>query len=157
MLKRRLHINNVPSKIILGHLLPKNNDPTDKVEAFTATTLMVCVNLIVVLRHTVLYNTAYLIHIMELNRERTEALLIDSAAGCDTDVKDMASKVYGAVPQRIKDVIRTRNDEIHFIIEDTILEESTYEFSIPISTREGSHSVAATPLPIHLAATVTTV
>ncbi len=75
---------------------------------------------------------AYLIHIMGLSREVAKALLIDAAAGWDRK-DDTSLKVgFGVVPRRIEDILKTRDDEIKFLLSGTISEYETYTYNIPI-------------------------
>ena len=81
---------------------------------------------------------AYLIHVMNLSREAAKALLIDSAAGWNTDSRMRTIIGYGAVPIKIRDVINCRSDEIRFFINGTVLDYETYTSTIPLpSTRSG--------------------
>lgn len=57
---------------------------------------------------------AYLIHTLGFSREIAKALLIDSAAGWNTDMSQKYSVGYGVVPKRIEDVIKSQDDEIKF-------------------------------------------
>lgn len=77
---------------------------------------------------------AYLIHIMGLTKEAAKALIIDSAARWNTNLKKITLIGYGTVPQRIEDIIRTPDDEIRFIISSTVQGYETYSSDIPIPT-----------------------
>lgn len=75
---------------------------------------------------------AYLIHVMGMTKEAAKALLIDSAAGWDNDIKNIALIGYGCVPMRIEDIIRCKDDEIRFFINGNILDYDTYTSDIPV-------------------------
>lgn len=86
---------------------------------------------------------AYLIHVMGLSREVAKALLIDSAAGWNR--KDDGSHMigYGIVPKRIEEILRSRDDEIRFVMSGTIEEYETYTYSIPVPQDMGMHPYLA--------------
>lgn len=75
---------------------------------------------------------AYLICRMGLSREVAKALLIDSAAKWDRQDNVSFNVGYGVVPVRIEDILKTRDDEIRFIITNTITEYETFTYNIPI-------------------------
>ena len=79
---------------------------------------------------------AYLIYVMGLSRESAKALLIDSAAGWNTDIKNITLKGYGAVPVKIDKILQTPNDEIRFILEGNVLDWETYNMRLPIPFRK---------------------
>ena len=80
---------------------------------------------------------AYLIHIMGLTKEAAKALLIDSAIGWNTNVRDIALIGYGIVPRRIEDIIKCRDDEIRFFISGNVLDYETYTNDIPVPYSKG--------------------
>lgn len=82
---------------------------------------------------------AYLIHVMGLSREVAKALLIDSAANWrgNGDVTDELG--YGVVPKRIEDILRTREDEIKFVVTGTAEDYETYTYSLPVPVVNGKH------------------
>lgn len=86
---------------------------------------------------------AYLIHMMGLSRELAKALLIDSAAGWKR--KDDGSHMvgYGIVPKKIEEILRSRDDEIRFVMSGTIEEYETYTYSIPVPQNMGMHPYLA--------------
>lgn len=86
---------------------------------------------------------AYLIHMMGLSRELAKALLIDSAAGWNR--KDDGSHMmgYGVVPKRIEEILRSRDDEIRFVMSGTIEEYETFTYSIPVPQNMGMHPYLA--------------
>lgn len=79
---------------------------------------------------------AYLINIMGLSREVAKALLIDSAAGWNRKDDSSLKVGYGVVPRKIEDILKTRDDEIKFLLSGTISEYETYTYNIPIPRDE---------------------
>lgn len=79
---------------------------------------------------------AYLIHKMGLSREVAKALLIDAAAGWDRKDDSSLKIGYGVVPRRIEDILKTEENEIKFILSNTISEYETYTYNIPIPRDE---------------------
>ena len=75
---------------------------------------------------------AYLINKMGLSREVAKALLIDAAAGWDRKDDSSLKIGYGVVPRRIEDILKTNDNEIKFILSNTISEYETYTYNIPI-------------------------
>lgn len=75
---------------------------------------------------------AYLIHIMGLSRETAKALLIDAAAGWNRKDDISHSIGYGVVPIRIRDVLKSANDEIRFILTGSSEEYETYTYNLPV-------------------------
>lgn len=76
---------------------------------------------------------AYLIEIMGMSREVAKALIIDSAANWGK--KDNLEYIgYGVVPKKIGDIIKSRNDEIRFIISGVSEKYDTYAYNIPVPT-----------------------
>lgn len=75
---------------------------------------------------------AYLINTMGLSREVAKALLIDAAAGWDRKDDSSLKIGYGVVPRRIEDILKTNDNEIKFILSNTISEYETYTYNIPI-------------------------
>ncbi len=66
---------------------------------------------------------AYLIYKMHLSCESAKALLIDSSISWNQH-SDMNTLGYGVVPIHINDVIKSRNDEIKFLITGTVTDLS---------------------------------
>ena len=85
---------------------------------------------------------AYLINIMNLPREAAKALIIDSAAGWNTEIKDMPLLGYGEVPQRIESILKTDDDEIKFIISGRSSAYMTYAYNIPVPAMKGKYPYA---------------
>ena len=81
---------------------------------------------------------AYLMHVMNLTREAAKALIIDSAAGWNTDISNILLSGYGRVPLKISDIISSRDDEIRFFINGTVREYDTFTPFLPVpSTQKG--------------------
>lgn len=79
---------------------------------------------------------AYMISKLGLSREAAKALLIDSAAGWARKDDTSFSVGYGIVPIRIEDIIKTKEDEIRFVITNRIMDYETYTYNIPIPQNE---------------------
>lgn len=75
---------------------------------------------------------AFLINKMGLSREVAKALLIDAAAGWNRKDDSSLKMGYGVVPRRIEDILKTEENEIKFILSNTISEYETYTYNIPI-------------------------
>lgn len=75
---------------------------------------------------------AYLIEVMGLTREVAKALIIDSAYGWKDLPKNHDYIGTGVVPQNIKDVLETPNDEIRFIVQGVSDKWNTYNYNLPI-------------------------
>jgi hypothetical protein len=82
---------------------------------------------------------AYLIHKIGFSREVTKALIIDSAADWDRQDNITYAKGYGIVPKNINDIIKSKNDEIRFIMNGTIDEYETYTYNIPVPQNKNAH------------------
>ena len=81
---------------------------------------------------------AYLMHVMNLTKEAAKALIIDAAAGWNTDISNITLLGYGNVPRRIEDIINTQDDEIRFFINSTSIDYDTYTSNIPVPcTKKG--------------------
>jgi len=86
---------------------------------------------------------AYLINVMGLRREVAKALLIDSAAGWAVS-EDSSTKIgYGIVPIKIDDIVRSKDDEIRFILMGNTQEYNTYNYNIPVSVVNDTHPFVA--------------
>lgn len=79
---------------------------------------------------------AFLIHILGLPRELAKALIIDSAISWQKEnMTNLNTKGYGVVPKHIQEIIKSKKDEIKFLINSESLEYQTYNHNIyvPIS------------------------
>lgn len=75
---------------------------------------------------------AYLIYNLGFSREVAKALIIDSAASWDRKDGASHSLGYGVVPIKIDDIIKTKDDEIRFIMTGSSNAYETYTYNIPI-------------------------
>lgn len=89
---------------------------------------------------------AYLIEVLGLSRETAKALLIDSAVGWD-DLMSNQNLIpligYGVVPIHIKDIIRSKDDEIKFIINGVSEMYDTYNYKLPVPISNERHPFVA--------------
>jgi hypothetical protein len=89
---------------------------------------------------------AYLIEIMGLSREVAKALIVDAAAGWnDTgNNQDLAPFVgHGAVPIKLDDIVKSKDDEIKFIMSGTSEQYDTYAYNLPVPVNKGAHPFIA--------------
>lgn len=77
---------------------------------------------------------SYLIDILGLNRELAKALLIDAAKGWNYRPTPERISLFGhgIVPIKIEDIVKTKDDEIKFLITDVSEEWNTYNYSFPV-------------------------
>lgn len=75
---------------------------------------------------------AYLIEVAGLSREVAKALIIDSATGWRNKIYSSELIGYGVVPINIEDIIKTPKDEIKFMITESVKEQETYNYNIPV-------------------------
>jgi len=75
---------------------------------------------------------AYLVYVLGLNREIAKALLIDAASGWDNTNQLLFKIGYGIVPKRIEDVVKSKDDEIKFILYSSSEQYNTYNYNIPV-------------------------
>jgi len=75
---------------------------------------------------------AYLINIIGLSREIAKALIIDSATEWEKIGASVKTIGYGIVPKRIEDIIKSKDDEIRFILSGVSEKYDTYNFNIPV-------------------------
>ncbi|WP_405376665.1 S8 family peptidase [Pseudobutyrivibrio sp.] len=80
---------------------------------------------------------AFLVYKMGLSREVAKALIIDAAAGWQPEDCVESFKGYGIVPTHINDILRTKDDEMRFVISNVIDEYETYTYSLPIPVVNG--------------------
>lgn len=69
---------------------------------------------------------------MNLTREAAKALLIDSSAGWNYNPKFKDYIGYGLVPMHIEEILKTKKNEIRFILTGKSNSYMTYNYSIPI-------------------------
>lgn len=82
---------------------------------------------------------AYLIHTLGFSREIAKALLIDSAAGWNTDMSQKYSVGYGVVPKKIDEVVKSNDEEIKFFITGLADEYEVYNYNIPVPVVNNTH------------------
>ena len=84
---------------------------------------------------------SYLIDILGLNREIAKAMIIDAARGWNESPTPEEVAVYGhgTVPIRIEDIVRTKDDEIKFLVTDVSEKWNTYNYHFPIPLKDGSY------------------
>ncbi|MDR2976287.1 MAG: S8 family peptidase [Streptococcaceae bacterium] len=91
---------------------------------------------------------SYLIDVMDLPREVAKAMLIDSAIGWENDLSYDSIKLtgYGIVPQKIDDILKSKNDEIKFVLSGVSEKFNTYnyKFPVPISDEKYPYIAKAT-------------
>ncbi len=86
---------------------------------------------------------AYLIQVIGFSREIAKALIIDSAAGWEHDDSEIDSVGYGVVPVKISDILRSKDDEIRFLMTGTKELYDTYNYSIPVPVYKEKHPFIA--------------
>lgn len=88
---------------------------------------------------------SYLIDIIGLSKEVAKALLIDSAIGWDKEVdfNQLALIGNGIVPIKIEDIIKSKDDEIRFVVEGTSEKYDTYNYSFPVPLYQEKHPFVA--------------
>ena len=89
---------------------------------------------------------AYLIEVLGLSREIAKALIVDSAAGWSDTVSNqkIAPLVgYGVVPVHIEDVVKSRDDEIRFVVNGVSEMYDTYTYNLPVPTHNEKYPFIA--------------
>lgn len=81
---------------------------------------------------------AFLICRMGFTREEAKALLIDAAVGWQREGQTVDSKVmgFGVVPQHINDILKSRDDEIRFLVSGEVKSASSYVYGIPVPSEK---------------------
>lgn len=85
---------------------------------------------------------AYLIEVLGLSREVAKALIVDAAAGWEDtgNNQDLAPFVgHGAVPTKIDDIVKSKDDEIKFVMSGVSTEYDTYAYNIPVPVSNDMH------------------
>lgn len=75
---------------------------------------------------------AFLMYRMHLSKEVAKALLIDAAAEWQNSYGRVNQIGYGIVPVHISQILKTRSDEIRFIISYVAEEYESYTYDIPV-------------------------
>ena len=88
---------------------------------------------------------SYLIDVLGLNREVAKALLIDSARGWEENPTPEKVAVYGhgIVPIKIEDIIKTKEDEIKFLVYDVSEKWNTYNYHFPVPLKDEKYPYVA--------------
>ena len=85
----------------------------------------------------------YLMSILGLSREEAKALLIHSSTTWQKQKFDIFKIGHGVVPQRIENVVNTKEDEIQFIISGVSEKYDTYNYKLPIPVHQNKHPFIA--------------
>lgn len=77
---------------------------------------------------------SYLIDVLGLSREIAKALIIDAARGWKEKPtpEEVALYGHGVVPIKIDDIVKTRTDEIKFLVSDISEKWNTYSYYFPV-------------------------
>lgn len=88
---------------------------------------------------------SYLIDVLGFNREIAKALIIDSARGWNWEISDEEIAYYGhgVVPIHINDILKTKKDEIKFMISDISEKWNSYNYNFPIPLNDDKYSFVA--------------
>lgn len=88
---------------------------------------------------------SYLIDIMGLNKEVAKALLIDSAIGWhpNNTLEDLSTRGHGVVPVRIEDIIRSKSDEIKFVVSGISEKYDTFNYNFPVPIHQNKYPFVA--------------
>lgn len=88
---------------------------------------------------------SYLIDVLGLNREIAKAMIIDAARGWNQSPTPETVALYGhgVVPIRIEDIIKTKDDEIKFIVTDVSEKWNTYNYHFPIPLKDNNYPYIA--------------
>lgn len=88
---------------------------------------------------------SYLIDILGINRELAKAMIIDSARSWHNEpsISDIALYGHGIVPIRIEDIIKTKDDEIKFLVSDISEKWNTYNYHFPIPLHDDKYPYIA--------------
>ncbi|MFV0289169.1 MAG: S8 family peptidase [Mycoplasmatales bacterium] len=77
---------------------------------------------------------SYLIDIMGFNREIAKSLIIDCAIGWEQDLETevLQKKGHGVVPIHIEEIIKSKDDEIKFVVSGISEAFDTYNYKFPV-------------------------
>lgn len=77
---------------------------------------------------------AYLIHIVGFSKEEAKALIIDSAESWGNKYTEDEIQLlgHGIVPISINDIIKSKDDEIRFVVSGYVEKYETYNYTLPI-------------------------
>jgi hypothetical protein len=85
---------------------------------------------------------AYLIEVLGLSREVAKALIVDAAADWNDTGNDQSLAPFighGAVPVKIDDIVKSKDDEIKFVMSGISTEYDTYAYNIPVPINNDAH------------------
>lgn len=85
---------------------------------------------------------AYLIEVLGLSREVAKALLVDAAADWDDTGNNQALAPligHGVIPVKIDDIVKSKDDEIKFIMSGISELYDTYAYNLPVPINKGMH------------------
>lgn len=88
----------------------------------------------------------FLIEVLGFSREVAKALIVDAAARWDDTGNDPKASVlvgYGIVPQHIDEIVRSKDNEIKFIIDMVSEEYDTYTYNLPVPIDNNKHPFIA--------------
>lgn len=88
---------------------------------------------------------AYLIHILGFSKEEAKALIIDSAEKWGNKYKEEQIELigHGVVPIDINNIIKSKNDEIRFVISGYAEMYETYNLTLPIPIHDNKYPFIA--------------
>lgn len=87
---------------------------------------------------------AYLVNILGLSREVAKALIINSATTWTSNELENSFYIgHGVVPLKIDDILKSKNDEITFILSGIKEEYDTYTYNLPIPVIKEKHPFVA--------------
>ncbi|MCE5825718.1 S8 family peptidase [Staphylococcus pseudintermedius] len=87
----------------------------------------------------------YLIEVMGLNKEVAKALLIDSSIdwGTQKSTDDLSTMGHGIVPIKINEILKSKNDEIKFIVSGTSEKYDTFNYNFPVPIHNNGYPYVA--------------
>ena len=88
---------------------------------------------------------SYLMDVLGLNREVAKALIIDAARGWEEkpSPEEVALYGHGIVPIHIDDIVRTKEDEIKFVVSDISEKWNTYNYHFPVPLKDDKYPYIA--------------
>ena len=89
---------------------------------------------------------AYLMEVLGLSREVAKALVVDAATGWEDTGNDQSIAPligHGLVPTKIDDIVKSKDDEIKFVINGISEKYDTYTYSIPVPVAQKAHPFVA--------------
>lgn len=89
---------------------------------------------------------AYLIEVLGLSREIAKALIVDAATGWEDigNNQNIAPFIgHGSVPIKIDDIVKSKDNEIKFVINGVSKKYDTYAYNIPVPVNRETHPFVA--------------